>query len=117
VEEVQNVTCAEIIKYRYLKYHVLYKNKRNSIQWTSGCTGLLQSYSHELDTQSAQRILFKTVLIIYLEYAKDFYFFLFFLYACFLLVKNTRKISYNRNPVKYLNWNKTRTGNILHLFH
>jgi hypothetical protein len=23
-----------------------------------------------------------------------------FLYACFLLVKNTRKISYNRNPVK-----------------
>jgi hypothetical protein len=47
--------------------------------------------------------MFKTVLIIYLEYAKDLHLFLIFGTAWFLLVKNTRKISrkisYNRNPV------------------
>jgi hypothetical protein len=35
----------------------------------------------------------------YLEYAKDYHLFLFFCTACFLLVKYTRKISYNQNPV------------------
>jgi hypothetical protein len=47
--------------------------------------------------------MFKTGLIIYLEYAKDLHLFLFFCTAWFLLVKDTRKISrkisYNRNPV------------------
>jgi hypothetical protein len=43
--------------------------------------------------------LIKSVFIIYLEYAKDIH--LSFLYcAFFFLVKNRRKISYNRNPIK-----------------
>jgi hypothetical protein len=51
------------------------------------------------------KVMLNTLFIIYLEYAKDFQ--LVFFNACFLLVKLTRKIyrvtrkiSYNRNPVK-----------------
>jgi hypothetical protein len=47
-----------------LKYYVLYKNKRNSIQWTSGCTGLLQWNSRWIESLLARRTFVKTVIII-----------------------------------------------------
>jgi hypothetical protein len=51
VEEVQNVTRAENIQFKYLKYLVLYKKYRNSIQWTSGYTGLLRWTTPGFDTE------------------------------------------------------------------
>jgi hypothetical protein len=78
--------------------------ERNFIRWGSGKTGLIRCNSQWIESQSVQRIIYNTVFIIYLEYAKDFHLFLIFCTAWFLLVKNTRKIlrkiSYNRNPDK-----------------
>jgi hypothetical protein len=57
--------------------------------------------------------MYNTVFIIYLEYAKDFHLFSFFLLRTFLLVKNTCKISYNRNPVKIFRlYNKNNLNSI-----
>jgi hypothetical protein len=50
-EEYSQFTC--------LKYYVLYKNKHNLIQWTSGCTGLLQWYSRGFDTYMCRKALFR----------------------------------------------------------
>jgi hypothetical protein len=108
-KEGQNVTRAEIFRYRYLKYLPSYKNYWYSIQWRSGNTGLVRWNSRWIDSLSDRRILFQSVFIIYLEYAKvpHVFFFNIFFTACFLLVNLlvkiycvSRKISYNRNPVK-----------------
>jgi hypothetical protein len=99
---VQNGTRAEIIKYTYSKYLPSYKNCWYSIYWGSGTTWLVWWNSSWIESQSVRRIMFKTVLIIYLEYAKKFHLFLLF-YRAFFTSKNTckisRKISYNWNPV------------------
>jgi hypothetical protein len=91
-----------------LKYHILYKNQRNLIQWTSGWTGILQCYRGWIESLFARRTFVKTVIIIYLEYAKvpHIFFFKYLFTACFLLInllvkiyRVLRKISYNWNPV------------------
>jgi hypothetical protein len=49
----------EYFQFICLKYYVLYKNKRNLIQWKSGCTGLLQWYSQGFDTDMCRKALFR----------------------------------------------------------
>jgi hypothetical protein len=76
-----------LFQFTYLKYYVLYKKYRYSIQWCSGNTGLVWRNSPWIEFQSVQRIVHNTVFIIYLEYAKDFHLFFFFVLRIFLLVK------------------------------
>jgi hypothetical protein len=106
---VQSCDRAEIIKYTSLKYLCLCKKYWYSIQWSSGNTGLVRWISRWIDSLSDRSILLKSVFIIYLEYAKvpHVFFLKYFFYRVFCTSKFTsknisvsRKISYNRNPVK-----------------
>jgi hypothetical protein len=70
--------------------------ERNFILWCSGNTGLVWGNRQCIESQSDQRISFKTVLIIYLEYAKDchlFYFCNIFFYCVFF---TSKKYALNR---------------------
>jgi hypothetical protein len=73
VEEVQSLTRAEIIKYTYLKYFPSCKYYRYSIQWDSGNTGPVRCNRQWIESQSVETLLLKIVLIIFLEYAEDFW--------------------------------------------
>jgi hypothetical protein len=73
------------------------KNDRNPIQWTSGITRLPPPNQPGFESALYQSTIYSEAFFIFLQCRKDFH---FFSYACFLLVKNARKISYNRNPVK-----------------
>jgi hypothetical protein len=69
---------------------------RYSIRWSSGKTGLIRWNRQWIESQSVQRILFKTVFIIYLEYAKDFHLFFIFLIFFYRVFFTSKKYALKR---------------------
>jgi hypothetical protein len=77
-----------------LKIFDLDTNECDSILRSSGYTGMLRWNCPGFESAQCRSFIYFEAFFFFLQYCKDF-----LLSHVFLLVKNTRKISYNRNPV------------------
>jgi hypothetical protein len=76
--------------------------ERNFIPWASGYTRLVWRNSPGFESAYCRSLIYLEAFFIFFHCPKIFHLFLLFYTACFLLVKNTLKFSYNMKAVKQL---------------
>jgi hypothetical protein len=106
-EEVQNVTRAGNIYFKYSKYLWLYMNQCISASWNSGSFALVGIDGHEFGSCYDQIAMILSLFLFYYAHSKIFNFLIFFICkinACFLGVKHICKNPYSWSPVKQFYW-------------